>query len=345
MTEQSLATVQEKSYFLAPAASLQQLGDRYNQFNKFITDMLVEGVDYLTIPGTGKPSLAKPGAEKLSTFFALSPKFIQTEQEKDWTGENHGGEPFFYFAYRCDLYRGDQHISSCEGSCNSWEVKYRYRQGERKCPKCGKSTIIKGKDEYGGGWLCFGKKGGCGAKFADGDQSIEGQQVGRVVNPDVADIVNTLQKMAQKRSYVGAVLLATNSSERFTQDVEDMAQFGQDVVDGEYKPIPPKQSTANNQQRQAPATNKVMIKVGTKPYVKSWLDTIKDKFGANVIEISKVIDSLDILPTWQDATAIGALEAYFSARKNVESPATQEEATEAANEYIQSCFEGKTEQG
>lgn len=37
-----------------------------------------------------------------------------------------------------------------------------------KCPECGKaSAVIKGKVEYGGGWLCFGKKGGCGAKWQD----------------------------------------------------------------------------------------------------------------------------------------------------------------------------------
>jgi hypothetical protein len=37
---------------------------------------------------------------------------------------------------------------------------------EPPCPSCGVvGAIIKGKPEYGGGWLCFGKKGGCGAKF------------------------------------------------------------------------------------------------------------------------------------------------------------------------------------
>jgi hypothetical protein len=69
---------------------------------------------------------------------------------------------------------------------------------------------------------CFRKKGGCGAKFSLGDQSIESQQVGRVPNPDIADQVNTIQKMAQKRALVGVCLLAVNASEFFTQDVEDM---------------------------------------------------------------------------------------------------------------------------
>jgi hypothetical protein len=34
------------------------------------------------------------------------------------------------------------------------------------CPQCGVvGSIIKGKEEYGGGWLCYAKKGGCGAKW------------------------------------------------------------------------------------------------------------------------------------------------------------------------------------
>lgn len=40
---------------------------------------------------------------------------------------------------------------------------------------------------------------------------------------DCYDIENTIMKMAQKRSYVGAILIATNSSSRFMQDMEDGA--------------------------------------------------------------------------------------------------------------------------
>jgi hypothetical protein len=43
----------------------------------------------------------------------------------------------------------------------------------------------------------------------------------RIPNPDVADVVNTIQKMAQKRALVAATLIATSASEFFTQDVED----------------------------------------------------------------------------------------------------------------------------
>ena len=44
----------------------------------------------------------------------------------------------------------------------------------------------------------------------------------RIPNPEVADLVNTIQKMAQKRAVVAATLIATSASEFFTQDVEDI---------------------------------------------------------------------------------------------------------------------------
>lgn len=37
----------------------------------------------------------------------------------------------------------------------------------RPCPSCGQKAIIRGKAEYGGGFVCWKKMGGCGAKFDD----------------------------------------------------------------------------------------------------------------------------------------------------------------------------------
>ena len=234
----------EITLFLSPVASMEQLFERYNMFGEFVKKQLKSGTDYLVLPGSTKPSLAKPGAEKMGTFFGITPNFQTIDKVEDWLGTDHGGEPFFYYKYNCNLNRGARIVATCEGSCNSREVKYRYRQGERKCPTCGKAAIIKGKAEYGGGWLCFGKKGGCGAKFGDTDPAIVNQQVGRVINPDVADLVNTLQKMAQKRAFVGATLLATNASEYFTQDIEDMPQFEHEEapVDATFTDVPTPQT-------------------------------------------------------------------------------------------------------
>ena len=215
---------QPQGYLLAPAAALNAVLAVYQAKKDFIEKVLREGVDFGKIPGATKPALLKPGAEKLSSFFALTPTFHDVAVVEDWTGVDHGGEPFFYYRQRCSLSHGDRLVASADGSCNSWEKKYRYRQAERVCPDCKKATIIKGKTEYGGGWVCFTKKGGCGAKFTDGDQVIEGQQTGQTLNPDVAEQVNTILKMAQKRALIAATLIATGASDYFTQDMEDFIQ-------------------------------------------------------------------------------------------------------------------------
>jgi hypothetical protein len=47
-------------------------------------------------------------------------------------------------------------------------------------------------------------------------------------------VVNTIQKMAQKRALVAATLLATSASEFFTQDVEDTDPSGRDIDTGAH---------------------------------------------------------------------------------------------------------------
>src|SRR5215210_7397024 len=211
----------ERSQFM-PAMSIELAVERYGAITEFVSRVLRKDVDYGLIPGTEKLTLLKPGAEKLTTFFGLSTRFQLIERIEDWTGEDHGDEPFFYYLYRCQLWRGDLLVAEADGSCNSRETKYRYREANRLCPSCSQPAIIKGREEYGGGFICFKKKGGCGAKYKDDDERILGQPTGRVFNPDIADQVNTIQKMGQKRSLVAAVLIAVNASEFFTQDVEDM---------------------------------------------------------------------------------------------------------------------------
>jgi len=207
-----------------PVFDISLAVQRKKAMSAFIGKIMNEGADYGVIPGTTKMTLLKPGAEKLSSFFGLSPEFIYDQVVEDWTGHEHNGEPFFFYRVKCRLSRNGRVIGEADGSCNSWESKYRYRNASRKCPKCGAEAIIAGKKEYGGGWLCFGKKGGCGAKFADDSRDIVGQEVGKVPNPDIADQVNTILKMAEKRALVAAVLIATNCSDSFTQDMEDFSE-------------------------------------------------------------------------------------------------------------------------
>lgn len=208
--------------FLAPVVDVKTAISRYNAVKEFIKYAFREGVDYGNIPGGNKPVLLKPGAEKLCAIFGLTPRIASVEAVEDWTGEQHGGEPFFYYRYRVVLFRGDKPVAEAEGSANSWEKKYRYRNAELTCPVCGKQAIIKSK--YGGGYVCFTKKGGCGAKFADNAHEIVNQSVGVIKNPDPADLPNTLQKIAQKRALLAAVLIATGTSGDFTQDMDEFVE-------------------------------------------------------------------------------------------------------------------------
>jgi len=51
------------------------------------------------------------------------------------------------------------------------------------CPSCGEKAIIASKPEFGGGWLCFKKKQGCGKKWGpDDDPRIE--ELGDPTNTD-----------------------------------------------------------------------------------------------------------------------------------------------------------------
>lgn len=195
---------------------IEALIQRVRKIQEVQKRVMQEGRHYGKIPGVDKPSLLKPGAELLCMTFQLDPQFSATETRGD--GDH------LESVVTCTLYHAPtgRRLGSGIGSCSTKESKYAYRKAERTCPECGKASIIKGKSDYGGGWLCWGKKGGCGAKFGDFEKAITEQPTDRVPNPDVADQYNTVRKMACKRAHVAAVLFVTGASDLFTQDVEEM---------------------------------------------------------------------------------------------------------------------------
>jgi len=197
---------------------------------------------YGIIPGTTKPTLYKPGAEKLGLTFRLMPQFKITKSELP-NGHRE-------YEVVCTLIHVPSQLMMGEGvgSCSTMESKYRFRKANQKCPKCGKEeTIIKGKKEYGGGWLCYAKKGGCGAKFKDGDPEIENQNLGRIEHDNPADYYNTVLKMAKKRSHVDAMLTATAASDIFTQDLEDLRENNVAAPEPEPESAPEKWAEESDQ--------------------------------------------------------------------------------------------------
>lgn len=54
------------------------------------------------------------------------------------------------------------------------------------CPQCGNlGAIIKGRPEYGGGFVCYKKMGGCGAQFSDDDPRFNPDIRPRDNGPDI----------------------------------------------------------------------------------------------------------------------------------------------------------------
>lgn len=266
MTDQNdttLATVPQGQNYLSPAMNLKAAVAIYNEMKAFVSQILVEDVDFGKVPGSSKPSLLKPGAEKLTRFFGLSIRIpVELRRvEEDWTGERHGGMAFFNYSYTAQAWRGDMLVAECEGSCNSFEKKYRYRWiSEMEIP----SMVDKSNLEYQDGAISefafavekaetsgkYGKPAEYWQRFKDAIANGTAKEITRktkkgedmkaweiggkvyaVPNHDPADQVNTLQKMAQKRAIVGVALLACNASEYFTQDVEDFTE-------GQFMEIP-----------------------------------------------------------------------------------------------------------
>lgn len=178
---------------------IQGLRERYRMLVQAARQILRPGVDYGVIPGTGnKPVLLKPGAEKLAALFGLRPKFKLVDKVEDWEGG------FFYYRYKCRLLdRHGNHVADAEGSANSREKRYRWRYiSEGQATDEVKARAVRVEERA--------------------DRRGQKYRVLVVENDEPWDLVNTLQKMAQKRAFVSAVLLATGASEFFTQDLEDL---------------------------------------------------------------------------------------------------------------------------
>ena len=240
----------------APVLTSDQYLQQYSRIQGFYEVVMVSGIDYGVIPGTEKPTLLKPGAQKLGVLFGLSAKWEIIEMITDWTGQDHSGEPFLYYRMKVDLYQGPRMVSSAVGSANSWEGRYRFRwQAESDIPSNIDIERLESRTseftEWG--WAIekretqgrYGKPVEYWDMFEEAiadDSAVQTMKQNRrgeeqpawsirsvaykVPNMDVGDLDNTIMKQALKRAYVDAMLYATGASSFFTQDVEDMPDFG-----------------------------------------------------------------------------------------------------------------------
>lgn len=180
---------------------------------------LKEGIDYGVIPGTGKkPTLYKPGMEKVMRMLSVIPQFRFETKIEDFD------KGLFHYVIECTLV--DVEFGSVipgargVGSCSSYESKYRYR------------------------WVFANQlSGGIDPSTLRSRKTRRGDMQYQIPNPDIFDQANPVLKVAKKRALGDAVNGAAAISEFFNLDLEDYTIVvdgeveGNTVVEGEYTTV------------------------------------------------------------------------------------------------------------
>ncbi len=99
-------------------SQVQATMNKITQFQKVIQNTLHQNHDYGIIPGTDKPTLLKPGAEKILMMMGLQSEFEIVDSTRDFE------KGFFQYQVRCKLLKGDMVITEGLGACNTRERKY-----------------------------------------------------------------------------------------------------------------------------------------------------------------------------------------------------------------------------
>lgn len=194
---------------------MPQLQARMQRLLEVVANVLEDGKDYGKIPGTDKPALYKPGAEKLCVAFELAPV-----------------DPNIDDLSTLDAVRYRLHvpieapsgrvIAVGIGEASTNEEKYRWKRAV--CDEEFDETPADCRREK---W----------ARGQSGGKPYKTKQV----RTSPADLANTVLKMAHKRALIHGTLLATAASSVFNQDLEDFSdELRSAIVDAETETTPKK---------------------------------------------------------------------------------------------------------
>jgi hypothetical protein len=167
------------------------------QLRAMMRAVLKEDVDFGVIPGTGtKPTLLKPGAEKLLQWFGFGNTTERVETERDDDGKRIG------VTYRCTVTKQMPDgrvvaVATCEGYAGYDEDRFYVTADAARA----KAEAAERK------WARKDRREPNSAKWENA--------------AEYRAPWNSVIKMAQKRAMVGAALGATSASTLFTQDLED----------------------------------------------------------------------------------------------------------------------------
>lgn len=178
---------------LRPVAEPAEIVQAQNEARALVHQSLKEGRDYGKIPGTDKPTLLKPGAERVALGFGcyygepiIVEKEIDHDREVKWTKRKKQWK---------NRFRGDREFDWVEEAGVSLGL-YRYVVRVQVINRDSGQVVGEGI-------------GAC--------SSMESKYIDRP-----RDSENTILKMAHKRAIVAACLVTFGLSDEFTQDVEDL---------------------------------------------------------------------------------------------------------------------------
>ena len=260
-----------------------QLQARMTVILDVMANVLEDGKDYGKIPGTDKPTLYKPGAEKLMlTFqFAAARPTIDDLSTSD------------EIRYRVAVpIEGPdcRTLAVGIGEASSNEEKYRWRK-----PVCDEEFIETPAHLRREKWF----------------KGSSGPYKGKQIRTSPADLANTVLKMAHKRGFIHGTLLATGASSVFNQDLEDFSKELRDALvdaDATAAPAPDKKpvqraSATGGSGPKAPSD--VLV---TEPRLVVEVREAKDKKGASFWIV--VLESDPHEYTTRDATQALELEQF-----------------------------------
>jgi len=130
----AVALMAHEDYVPRPALPAAELIARREELEHMIETTLTPKIDFGIIPNTGgKPSLLKPGGEKIAFWFGWEITFPLDRQRK----VEDIAEGFFFYTYTCVLVDKStgREVGECEGSANSKEKRFAtYKNGGERNP-------------------------------------------------------------------------------------------------------------------------------------------------------------------------------------------------------------------
>jgi hypothetical protein len=213
--------------------SIASVSEQRNAIAQMMATVMKKDIDYGTIPGTPKPTLYKPGSEKLLSMFHLTAKPIVDDLSTPDCMR------FRVFVQITEMGTG-RYLGEGVGEASSAETKYQWRsivceEEFQTTPDDRRRTIWKDK-QYGRSVTPFPLK---------------------QVRTCMEDIANTVLKMAKKRAQIDAVLTVTAASDVFMQDAQEIIDAGIDLPDEPQQVQPERPATLQPKQPVQPINQAV----------------------------------------------------------------------------------------